>query len=221
MYKLLVAAGKIKQLARFADHPARFRFFFLIGGTWKEGEAVNKDAFIVDGKNMKSSGLSSYVITYRNGQLVHESKSFDRYPDALQDIEAGFPNETVFTLDELTAGNHLMAIRFEKSSVIRNRKYYKTTIVNKSGERVKIIRFGGVREMGSATYCLNTITNDFFSESEFNNWYMDSSENWIEPDQEVSDPINYGGNGEGWIFEAQLGSGKRFWFSSINVNHRH
>jgi hypothetical protein len=215
MYRLLFVPGKIKQLARFADYPLRFRFFFLIGGTWKEGEVVNKDLFIVDGKNFSSYGLSSYVITYRNGQFVHESKSFDNYPDTLQDIETGLPNETVFKLDELTTGNHLMTIRYEKSSVIKNRKYYKTTILNKSDERLKIIRFGGVKKVGSATYRLNTITNDFFSESEFNNWYMDSSESWIAQGQEVSDPINYGGNGEGWVFEAQTESGKRFWFSSL------
>lgn len=215
MFRLPFLSNKTKQLIRFAEYPERFRFFFLVHGNWKEGKAINTEVFSIDEEPIKASLLSAYLVTYRNGQLVYESKSFADYPTIIEDMEIVSPKNTTFTLHELTAGNRLFKIRFEESSLIKGGNYYKTTISNHSGESAKIIRFGGVTKATGDAYILNTITNDFFSESEFNNWYMDSPEKWIADGQEVFDPINYGGKDGGWIFEAELESGKRFWFSSL------
>lgn len=192
----------------------RFRYFFLVNDEWIEGIYENGNFYSLVNHSMIHS-LEEYIVTYRNGNIAHETQEFNNYPDEITFMQDEKENREVFTKAELTEGNSWFKINYSKSPIYpEDKNYYKSTITNRSNQKIQVLKFGGFEEIASDKYQLNTITGDFFSSSDFNNWYMDSPGLWIESHEIISDPINYGGKKSFWAYQVKTESGDVLWFGN-------
>lgn len=212
--KLFTSRKKDRERLVLFSKYKRFRYFFLIDNEWNEGIHENGKFYSLLNRSIITN-LKDYIVSYRNGNIVYETQDFSQYPDGITFIPDGVENTAVFTKAELTEGNHLFKMKFSKSPIYpKDKDYYESTITNLSNQKVQVLKFGGFVEIDSNKYALKTITGDFFSSSDFNNWYMDSTDLWIENNETIFDPINYGGNNSFWAYQIKTDSGDILWFGN-------
>ena len=212
--KFRLFASRKKNLERIAlfTKYKRFRYFFLVDNKWTEGIYKNGNFYNLIDRSVITN-LKHYIVSYKNGNIVHETKTFSEYPDEITFMRYGGENKTVFTKAELTDGNSLFKMEFSKSPIYpEDKNYYESAITNLSNQKIQVLKFGGFEKVDSNKYVLNTITGDFFNSSDFNNWYMDSSVLWINNCETVFDPVNYGGNNLRWAYQIKTESGDVLWF---------
>jgi hypothetical protein len=203
-------------LYNFAHVQDRFRYFFLIENIWFEAKFENNEFYSITNNDIISK-LNKFIISYRNGDFVYGNFDFRSYPEQIswmREIPA-----TGITIDKntLITGNHLAEISFSSSPIFgKDSNYYETKIKNISSVKFKVINFGGFLKDANNKYQLNTITNNYFSDNDFQNWYMRSGQIWIYPNEIVSDPINYGGAQNNWAYQIETETGELLWISSIH-----
>ena len=202
-------------LYKFAEFQDRFRFFFQIDDNWIEAKFHKDNFYSIENKEIIEK-INNYVITYRNGNFAFENSDFKNYPEQVNWIVETEPKTISLNKELLVSGNHLVEISFFPSPILyKNQDYYETKIKNVSSKKFKVLKFGGFQKNENGTYLLNTITNDFFSAQDFQNWYLDSEKLWINPKEIISDPINYGGAMNNWAYQVETESGDTLWISSI------
>lgn len=213
-FKLFGSRKKDQERIMLFTNYKRFRYFFFINDEWIEGVYENGNFYSLVNRSMITS-LKEYIITYRNGNIAHETQEFDNYPAEITFMQDREENHEVFTKAALTEGNSWFKINYSKSPIYPDdTNYYESTITNRSNQKVQVLKFGGFEKLGSNMYKLNTITGDFFGSSDFNNWYMDSPDLWIENYETISDPINYGGKNSFWAYQIKTESGDILWFGN-------
>ncbi len=97
-------------------------------------------------------------------------------------------------------------IRHEPSEYHAFGRHYRTRIRNAGDTPFRVRRFAAFRRDGGQ-YRLSTITNSWFTEDQFRNWFHWKTE-WIAPGSEVSDPDNYGFGMGCRVFEIKFQTGE-------------
>lgn len=221
LLSLLVGCAKEEPLMiRFAKYP-RFQVCIKQPLGWVKAEYNNGVLTNVENSDDTLFTESDFVVLYRNHHIAYKSKEFDSYPESTQFLIEKRQNGEIFSKSELTDGNDKMQLIFERSRILRDRGYFTSVIRNNSKKRVRIIRFGGFKKIETrgiaahGDYMVSTVTNDFFYTENFSNWYMDSEVEWLEPGEEVFDPINYGAKSN-WAYQVETEDGETYWFGHIH-----
>lgn len=97
----------------------------------------------------------------------------------------------------IEAGARRVVVRYGENTFIYRRRYYSTSLTNKSNRPIRVLKFGGFVKDGT-TYRLANFTGEWFSAQDFIDWYGVSSMGWIQPGETVCDESNYGGDNEGF-----------------------
>ncbi|MCX9155647.1 hypothetical protein OPU71_05855 [Niveibacterium sp. 24ML] len=110
----------------------------------------------------------------------------------------------------INAGARRAAVRYGENTFIHRRKYYSTSLTNKSDRPIRVLKFGGFRKEGNSVR-LGNFTGAWFTAQDFIEWYGVSNSGWIQPGETVTDDSNYGGDDEGfWAYWCCNGADERF-----------
>lgn len=152
--------------------------------------------------------VKAFVVTYDSGQLI----DFEAAGLSLPTGVTGLHRETVFTdskvlcTSDLNEGRQFVRVSYAKSGT--SKTHYETTLLNVSGGRLRVTKFGGYSPIRgkNESYKLNTVTGKFYSAEEFLEWYGQTSA-WLEPNQSATDPNNYGSLPVLWAYYCQTEDG--------------
>lgn len=111
-------------------------------------------------------------------------------------------------IKEVDFTSNILEISHIKNKKHPYKKYYITQIRNNLDHKVKITKFGGYYIEGNYLI-LNNIIDSYYSHEQFNEWYFVKNNGWISPNEVVSDPNNYGGQGN-WIYFCEDEKGNTF-----------
>jgi len=157
------------------------------------------------------SEVTAFFVTYPRGTLVeYHCPRAVPVPDWVHVEEPlGPPDQDRLIPDDLEEGHALVRVEFGKSTrEPSSRRHYSTTLTNISGERIRVLKFGGYTKHGGEFF-LHTITNRFFSAMTFMEWYGQKND-WLEPGESVVDPNNYGDPPVLWAYYCETQSGRQF-----------
>ena len=192
---------------------------FLVGfpvhqpTVWATVDSIG-DGFLIlsSGERVRPDEAESFVVTYPSGELVDARNPFSLpLPESVSGLERqAEPNEMTLSVADVERPQEFVEITFGKSPTHPNDdNYYSTTLRNTSDVAVKVTKFAGfVREGGRLV--LNTVTDGFFTEQQFKEWYGVDADGWIKPGQEATDPSNYGGGDSYWVYFCESAAGKEF-----------
>jgi hypothetical protein len=155
--------------------------------------------------------ITAFFVTYPRGTLVeyHCPRAIP-VPDWVHvEGPSGPPDQDRLTPHDLEEGRALVRVEFGRSTrEPSSRRHYSTTLTNISGERIRVLKFGGYTKHGGEFF-LHTITNRFFSAMTFMEWYGQKND-WLEPGESVVDSNNYGDPPMLWAYYCETQSGRQF-----------
>jgi hypothetical protein len=180
--------------------------------TWAEvGRIDDSSVSLRDSQVLGLADVTAYLVAYPSGELIDY-----RCPNELPvpewvtfPVDSGPPERDRLAATDLMEGLSLVRVAFGKStSQPGSHHHYSTTLTNVSGKRVRVLKFGGYTKVGNG-FSLNTITSRFFTSADFKEWYGQRGE-WIDPEQSVTDPNNYGSPPMLWAYYCEAEGGKKF-----------
>jgi hypothetical protein len=122
--------------------------------------------------------------------------------------ETGLPDFDRLTIADLQEGHSRIKVKFGKStSEPDSRDNYSTTLTNVSGERIRVLKFGGYSKTKNG-FSLNTISSRFFTAEDFVDWYGQQGD-WIEPGQSLTVHNNYGSRPCIWAYYCETEGGSK------------
>jgi hypothetical protein len=148
----------------------------------------------------------NYVVAYSNGEILdNRANTFDIPPNTyyIEILERKSKPELMPPCNK----DSRVSIQNEPSAYPRQGNYC-TRIQNIGNLPFKIRRFAAFAKTSFfGKYRLNTISNTWFTEKQFRNWFNQKTE-WIMPNTEVADQDNYGSGNGFWVFEIEFPNGE-------------
>jgi hypothetical protein len=171
-----------------------------------EGDILcSSDLKVYDLQQVKS-WIACYVTTL---EIVDGENIFDPLPECMTGLSKTDAQMSAFRAEDLRAGLKSVAIEFAPSPTHPyNKNYYRTTLTNNTNERIRCLSFGAFRKSWFRFH-LSTATGSLYSADQFQDWYGVRRSGWIEPNERVSDPTNYGSSCY-WVYFLQTANGKVF-----------
>lgn len=165
-----------------------------------------------DGSASPMRGVASFVVAYKNGEIVDRFGSGRRLPPELFFMKANAESEPFELSDDaLRSGAHFLDVRHLRALGAAAKKgTYETHITNVCTVPVRIRRFAGFARSADGAWKLHTVSGGFYDDRQFREWYGLGEVEWIEPGQTVKDPDNYGGPRILWAYFGQSVDGAEF-----------
>jgi hypothetical protein len=158
--------------------------------------------------------ISSFYVCSPDGKLIHQEwidkAYFDTLPEEIfRQIKSNLPTDTALTLDQTESGKQFIAIEYAKSATKKEGyHYYATSLHNISSQKIKILKFGGLRFNGSV-WNLSSVTGNYYSADDFKDWYQQKGE-WLLPGETACDLANWGNPPVLWAYYGITESGEPF-----------
>lgn len=166
---------------------------------------------------VKAKNVKRFLVTYLNGEVLYSPRlprSLYPLPDGAYFLERHqnpspplLPNQS-----HIAEGQQYIKISHGKSkSQSRNPRYYSTSLQNISGKKIRVTRFAAFTEK-DGQYVLSTVSGEYFTDRQFQEWYGVEADGWIQPGETVTDWENYGGrSGQRiWAYFCEDEDGKEF-----------
>jgi len=160
------------------------------------------------------TSIKSFYVTSHDGQLVHtEWIAITDWPtlppDILRQIKQRLPARTTLGLGDLESGKPFLDVRYGPKQHAGDPQHgYSTSVTNISRQRIKVLRFAGMRP-DSGHWTLASVTGDFYSPSNFKEWYGLQGE-WLKPGDSVCDTGNWGQPPVLWAYYGVTDTGQHF-----------
>jgi hypothetical protein len=155
--------------------------------------------------------IHSWVVAYAGtGEVVDGEGLFEPLPEGIISIirEANIVAPR-FSSADLDNGRAMAQIRFGPSPTHPEKTaYYSTALTNISNTKFSCYAFGAYRRTIFG-FRLCNVTGALFSAGQFAEWYGVRRGGWIEPNETVCDPSNYGSNCT-WVYHCRTGEGVVF-----------
>jgi hypothetical protein len=180
--------------------------------SWQEiTDHRNGKLQIATGREIPLGNVRSYLVAYPNGEIADSEKPFSPLPPGIHMLQPAEPSvhHVMQNSDFMGQPDHLQIWNEKSPTHFQERNYYKTCLRNTSRKNIRILRFAGYHWRDEALI-LATVTNDFFTEEEFHEWYGVDEDGWIKPEQTVFDPSNYGLGDGCWVYFAETEDGEGF-----------
>src|ERR1041384_7340768 len=204
-----------RRLATYFGQPNDFRFFVGVPVNdprdWDESFSMERDQLWgADLRAYPIVEVKAWIVCYaRTMEMADAEGLFGRLPPGVADIHRTEAQMPAFTRRDLDDGLRFVQIEFEPSPThTGNPKYYKTTLANGAGERIRCLAFGAYALAGGA-FRLGNVTGALYSAEQFQDWYAVRSSGWIEPGESVCDSTNYGSRCF-WVYYFGTESGRKF-----------
>lgn len=158
--------------------------------------------------------VASFYVCAPDGKLIHQEwidkAYFDSLPEEiLRQIKCSLPTDTSLTLDQTESGKKFVAIEYKESATKKEgHYYYATSLRNISSQKIKILKFGGLRFNGSV-WTLASVTGNYYSADDFKDWYQQKGE-WLLPGETACDSANWGNPPVLWAYYGIAESGESF-----------
>ena len=180
-----------------------------------EGRVTIKQSFTASGVvSLALSQITSFYVCAPDGKLIHPEWIAKAYfatlpKEILAQIQNSLPADTSLTLDQTESGKKFIAIDYAASDIRKaGRQCYATTLRNVSDQKIKILKFGGLRFDGTA-WALASVTSSFYTLDDFKDWYHQKGE-WLLPGESCCDPSNWGSPPVLWAYYGITESNERF-----------
>jgi hypothetical protein len=179
-------------------------------------------------KRYKIDELRSWVVAYSTtGEILDSEGLFDPLPAGVRSImvqrDLHMPE---FSAEDIRQGMQFVKIDYGASPTHPNKSgnYYSTRLTNISDKKIRCLCFGGFAKHGK-NFKLGTVTRSLYSANQFEEWYAVRRGGWIEPNESVCDPSNYGGGpNKYWVYYFETEQGRKFHvgerYVSLTVLHR-
>jgi hypothetical protein len=178
------------------------------GSTW-ERATLKGELLEVRGVELALSEVKRYVISYPSGSVL-DAEGVTRLPAGTHFMADGEPATLTLRSGDFVNDPAFVTVEFEPSPTHPNDpNYYRTSITNRTGQTVRVTRFGGFSQEGKA-WVLSTANGGFYSPIDFDDWY-ETSNGVLPSGKRLSDPTNYGGRPTLWAYEVEDASGTRKW----------
>jgi len=179
---------------------------------WSDGAVQTEEGAL------KLTEIVAFVVAYPSGDELDHWGALGEPPEA---VHHWLKKETPPVAHELTermleAGNRLVRFHFGRSaSRPSDRRHYSTSLTNVSNQPFRVRRFAGYCPEGDK-WVLSTITDSFFTDAQFVEWYGVGADGWVQPGETVEDPSNYGSPPVLWAFELETSDGTTSWAGGIH-----
>jgi hypothetical protein len=204
-----------QKLKTYFSQPIDLRFFVgvpLAEPThWHEvfslegAQLYSSDLKVYDLQEVKS-WIACYVTTF---EIVDGENIFGPLPESITGLNKTDAQMPPFRANDLRAGLKSVAIEFAPSPThLNDKNYYQTTLINNMNEPIRCLSFGAFRKSWFRFH-LSTATGSLYSAAQFQDWYGVRRGGWIEPNERVSDPTNYGSSCY-WVYFLQTSNSKLF-----------
>ncbi len=185
-----------------ADAPAR----------WAPASRVTDSAVEVEGYGaIPLAEVRAFVVSYPNGQVLDCEPAGLPSPAGLTGLTRGRgEDDDLLRPEDLEEGRKYIEVKYGRSELAPgDPNRYSTTLVNISGQRIKVLRFAGYKRTREG-WKLSTVTGSFYSAEEFRAWYGLGKSAWIAPGEAAADPNNYGSPPVLWAYYCRAEDGKEF-----------
>ena len=176
---------------------------------WRKLAGVD-DRFVhlSDGGKIARGAIGEFVASYQNGQAVDGWNVTYPLPEGIRELERKVVQcDDEFEKEAWLVGASIVSVTFGVSP-IKKPNYYSTTLTNLSEEKIKVVKFAGLAQVGGK-WKVSTVTGDYYSAEEFREWYGMKDE-WILPGGKACDENNYGGYPGVWAYWCVSESGRQF-----------
>jgi hypothetical protein len=145
--------------------------------------------------------VRAYTVAYPGGGLLDRQGPLMRSPDDVIGFESmpSASGDRALRPEQLDFTGARVAVVFGRSTDRRSRWTYSTTLVNKTNRSLRVLKFAGFQETNHGLE-LTTVTDAYFTEEQFIEWYGAPVNGWILPGKSATDPFNYGGPGTVWVY---------------------
>jgi len=176
--------------------------------TWAPATAVS-GGLVVDGRKVSPTEVRSFIIAYPGGEILELVGPPHSLPAGLTSLPDAPPAADVLRRGDLEAGNELLRVLHGPSlAQPDDPRHYATTLENVSGQRLRILRFGGYARRLGGRWRLRNASGGWYTAEQFREWYGQNGE-WLEPGKRVTDSNNYGGLHSLWAYYFETDSGRR------------
>ncbi len=144
-----------------------------------------------------------YVVAYLNGEVLEDCANTESLPPGIDYIKVFKKNQEVMPQ---CVDDARVKIQHEPSPYHPSDGHYCTRIRNMGSVPFKVRRFAAFRAIGRQ-YRISTVSNSWFTEDQFRNWFNQKTE-WLAPGDEAVDQDNYGSGNGYWVFEIEFDTGE-------------
>jgi len=201
---------------RFIYHAQRdphLRYFLDFGEGWEECAALE---LLEDSTTRSAVG----VVAYPSGEILHSYGDLDCIPSTTHFMEGPVFQDGSAAFDASLVDNRKAFVTHGASgSGSGNQRYnYSTKLVNQTDRPIRISKFTPLLK---GMFGLRFRTpSGYYSPLQFREWFrVEAPDGWIEPEQSVCDPDNWG-RGKGiWAYFVEDDQGDQF-IATANLENR-
>lgn len=177
---------------------------------WYKVEGLMDELVILEATKFPVKKISALIVAYSSGELLDESGKADYLPKGVSEVrDSGIKDDNELALEQVDLTGTILEIGHLSNKKHPRKGHYITEITNRTGSPMQIIKFGGY-DSENGKLLLSTVTDSFYTQEQFNEWFNVQNDGWIEPGETVRDPNNYGSGDAYWVYFCQNREGKSF-----------
>jgi len=163
---------------------------------------------------MAVAEISSCIVAYAHGSVLYTSEICAPLPPDIDFVREKKREYDSLRLSDIKAGSEMAKVSHGPLTRRDDRSFdHTTTLTNASGQKIRVLRFGGYGKYENE-YLMGNLGGAFFSSEDFRQWYGQRDE-WILPGQSVADLHNYSRPGALWAYCFETESGQRLFAGAI------
>ncbi len=155
--------------------------------------------------------VRAFIITYPSGEVLDTFRAGSSLPD-----DVHYFNGPVYKDD--TEGFSKKRVRNDLAPVVHGKclshpndeSYYSTTLTNKTNQKIRVYKFAPMNKVFGIFYPSEP-QYGYYSPLQFKEWFRVRDEDgWISPNEQVTDPDNWGSGKGFWAYFIEGENGDKF-----------
>ena len=169
-----------------------------------------------DTLNLKE--VKAYIVTYPSGEILDQFRASEPLPDDVHFFDGPVYHDNTEGYSKKRVRNDWAPVVHGKSLSHPNEQgYYSTTLTNNTKHKIRIYKFAPMNKVFGFFYPSEP-NPGYYSPLQFKEWFrVQDEEGWISPNEQVTDPDNWGTGTGIWAYFIENENGDKF-ISTASTN---